>query len=352
MKTKLVISFFIIAIIWIAEAKFPEFSSFPWIVKSNHQNSIISDDFIDRINAKATTWKAGRNFHPKTSVNFFKGLMGVHPDHMEYMPPKQERLLGLDDVELPESFDPREQWPDCPTLKYIPDQGGCGSCWAFGAATAMSDRLCIHSNGAFKNHVSAENLLTCCFTCGFGCNGGFPGSAWNYWSSKGLVTGGSYGTDDGCQPYDIKPCEHHVNGTRGPCETGGRTPKCVKRCENPNYTVAYDKDKTYGLKSFSVNSDPKAIMNELMTNGPAEAAFTVFEDFLNYKSGVYQHVEGAALGGHAVRIMGWGVDNGTPYWLVANSWNYDWGDNGTFKILRGEDHCGIESAIVAGLPKV
>ena len=27
---------------------------------------------------------------------------------------------------------------------------------------------------------------------------------------------------------------------------------------------------------------------------------------------------------------------GTPYWLVANSWNYDWGDNGTFKILRGE----------------
>ena len=27
---------------------------------------------------------------------------------------------------------------------------------------------------------------------------------------------------------------------------------------------------------------------------------------------------------------------GTPYWLVANSWNYDWGDNGTFKILRGK----------------
>jgi len=27
----------------------------------------------------------------------------------------------------------------------------------------------------------------------------------------------------------------------------------------------------------------------------------------------------------------------------------DWGDNGTFKILRGEDHCGIESGVVAGL---
>ena len=80
-----------------------------------------------------------------------------------------------------------------------------------------------------------------------------------------------------------------------------------------------------------------------MTNGPTEAAFTVFEDFPNYKSGVYQHIAGKPLGGHAIRLLGWGEENGTPYWLVANSWNYDWGDGGTFKILRGSDHCGIES---------
>jgi len=52
--------------------------------------------------------------------------------------------------------------------------------------------------------------------------------AWRYWAQKGLVTGGDYGTEDGCQPYDIKPCEHHVNGTRGPCEEDVRTPKCHK----------------------------------------------------------------------------------------------------------------------------
>ena len=34
------------------------------------------------------------------------------------------------------------------------------------------------------------------------------------------------------------------------------------------------------------------------------------------------------LGGHAIRILGWGTENGTPYWLVANSWNTDWGDKG------------------------
>merc|ERR1712203_242234 len=79
--------------------------------------------------------------------------------------------------------------------------------------------------------------------------------------------------------------------------------------------------------------------------------FTVYEDFPNYKSGVYQHVIGKPLGGHAVRILGWGEEAGIPYWLVANSWNYDWGDHGTFKILRGENHCGIESQVVAGIPK-
>lgn len=34
------------------------------------------------------------------------------------------------------------------------------------------------------------------------------------------------------------------------------------------------------------------------------------------------------LGGHAIRILGWGVDNGTPYWIIANSWNPDWGNEG------------------------
>ena len=32
-------------------------------------------------------------------------------------------------------------------------------------------------------------------------------------------------------------------------------------------------------------------------------------------SGVYQHTSGGPLGGHAIRILGWGTENGTPYWL-------------------------------------
>jgi len=47
-----------------------------------------------------------------------------------------------------------------------------------------------------------------------------------------------------------------------------------------------------------------------MTNGPVEAAFTVYSDFLSYKSGVYKHVSGDEEGGHAIKILGWGTENG------------------------------------------
>jgi len=69
-----------------------------------------------------------------------------------------------------------------------------------------------------------------------------------------------------------------------------------------------------------------------MTYGPVEIAITVYDDFLTYKSGVYKHVSGSELGGHAVRMLGWGTENGVDYWLVANSWNNGWGDNGFIKI--------------------
>jgi cathepsin B len=49
------------------------------------------------------------------------------------------------------------------------------------------------------------------------------------------------------------------------------------------------------------------IQTEILTNGPVEASFNVYEDFLTYKSGVYHHITGTNLGGHSVKIIGWGV---------------------------------------------
>merc|ERR1712243_500684 len=113
------------------------------LAQAKYHNHVLSKSFIAKINAANSTWVAGTNFHPGTSHNYLKRLMGVHPQAHRHLPPPKKALLGFDS--LPESFDPREKWPECPTIKEIRDQGGCGSCWAFGAVTAMSDRICIHS---------------------------------------------------------------------------------------------------------------------------------------------------------------------------------------------------------------
>ena len=78
-----------------------------------------------------------------------------------------------------------------------------------------------------------------------------------------------------------------------------------------------------------------------------------YNDFLTYKECVYQHTTGSILGGHAIKIIGWGVtDEGVKYWICVNSWNEFWGDHGTFKIIRGEDHYRKEKSIVTGMPKL
>nr|XP_020444365.1 cathepsin B-like [Monopterus albus] len=312
-----------------------------------HQHlPLLSSEMVDFINQANTTWVARINF-PKVNISYVKGLCGTLRNGRKL----REVVHTTDDIELPDSFDARQHWPNCPTIQQIRDQGSCGSCWAFAAVEAISDRLCIHSCANISVEISAEDLLSCCDECGFGCNGGFPSVAWEFWVKKGLVTGGLYDSKVGCKPYTITPCEHHVNGTRPKCQDEQETPKCVEQCID-GYSPCYRKDKHFGRCTYNVPSHQEQIMAELYKNGPVEASFTVYEDFQLYMSGVYQHVIGEMVGGHAIRILGWGEENGTPYWLAANSWNTDWGDEGFFKIKRGNDECGIESDIVTGIPLI
>ncbi|KRZ07605.1 Cathepsin B-like cysteine proteinase 6 [Trichinella zimbabwensis] len=309
---------------------------------------------VTYINNLQTTWKAGRNAYFETvPLHVIQGMMGVRRSSKLETNSIPLPVISYDhiDMEIPAEFDSRKQWPYCPTIGEIRDQSNCGSCWAFGAVEAISDRICIATDGRQKPHISSTDLLSCCKICGFGCQGGDPHQAWSFWVKYGLVTGGNYTTHDGCRPYPFAPCNHHSNGTLGPCSHDLEpTPICKRACQS-TYKIQYSKDKYYGLKAYSLHSKESDLQKELMMNGPMEVAFQVYEDFLLYKTGVYQHHTGSALGGHAVRLLGWGEENGVPYWLLANSWNSEWGDEGFFKIYRGRDECGIESEAVAGLYK-
>jgi len=302
-----------------------------------------SQRLIKEVNEKQTTWQAGYNkrFQGK-SMNDLKALCGTKRDKKVPLP-EPESLGKAETRSLPATFDARQQWgAKCKSLTHIRDQANCGSCWAVAAAEVATDRICIHSNGASNPDISAENLMTCCSACGEGCDGGYPIAAMQYWQKTGIVTGGDYGTTDGCQPYKIKPCGND-------CQGEASTPKCTKKCVT-SYKPTYTTDLHKASKAYSVPTDQTSIMNEIFTNGPVEAAFDVYEDFFSYTTGVYKHVSGDLAGGHAVKILGWGTLNNTPYWLVANSWNTDWGNQGYFMIARGNDECGIESGIVAGTP--
>jgi cathepsin B len=307
-------------------------------------------DVIMEINDMDTTWKAGHNHNFDTmTVSQAIHLLGA-------LKTPEERKLKVKDVPivegLPANFDVRTQWPQCESVHEIRDQSNCGSCWAFGAAEAMSDRLCIASNGTVQTRVSAENILACCDSCGMGCNGGYPEAAWEFWEQNGVPSGGLFNDTKTCQPYSFPPCDHHVNGTYGPCGSGEfDTPECKNTCSD-EYPKSFAEDLTHSTSSYNVPSNEQQIQSEIFSHGSVECAFSVYEDFLNYKSGVYKHVKGSYLGGHAVKMIGWGVENGVKYWIVVNSWNEGWGDNGTFKILRGSNHVGIEGDIVAGLPEI
>jgi cathepsin B len=312
----------------------------------------MSNEMIDYINSLGTTWKAGHNARlSKMSMNVIRKMMGVLTDPN----PIQLEVVNNDHIssnDVPDEFDARTQWPQCPSIAEIRDQSNCGSCWAVAAAEAMSDRVCIASNGKEIVDISAADLMSCCKMCGQGCDGGYPPQAWQYWTKTGLVTGGNY-KSQGCEPYPLAPCEHHMNASHYPvCSTDtAPTPACAKQCQS-GYSTPYAQDKHFGAKAYTVGRQVDAIQKEIFANGPVEADFTVYEDFLSYTSGVYQHKTGKPLGGHAVKILGWGTEDSTPYWLIANSWNEDWGDKGYFKMIRGKNDCGIEAGINAGMPKV
>ena len=234
--------------------------------------------------------------------------------------------------------------------------------------------MCIASNGTLKVPLSAQETCFCAESNG--CNGGTLYTPWAYIQSEGLVTGGQFNNTGPLQPskdsdavaapawcsdFSLPHCHHHgpqgddpfpAEGTKG-CPKVTTSPQCPTTCDKDS-TRDFAKDK-YSFKGtvYMYPSNEKAIRQAIMQHGPVEAAFSVYADFENYVSGIYQHTSGQMLGGHAIRIVGWGTEAGVDYWKVANSWNPHWGEEGYFRIVRGansEKGCGIESQVTASGP--
>lgn len=272
------------------------------------------------------------------------------------------KVVGFEADSIPDEFDSATNpaWKACSkVIGDIRDQSNCGCCWAFGAAEAASDRVCIATGGNFSVPLSAQDLCFC--SQSDGCNGGIPADAWSYIQQTGIVTGGQQGggpfEGEGlCQHFTLPHCHHHGPQRNDPYPAEGKigclkqdSPMCKSKCDTNSTSPhsEFTKDKVIFNGDVVTYSSVKAIQTAIMTNGPVEAAFTVYSDFENYAGGIYHHLVGQQLGGHAIRIVGWGKQNLTQYWKVANSWNPYWGEDGYFRIIKGINSCGIEEQVVS-----
>ena len=239
---------------------------------------------------------------------------------------EESRFLRSKDsakLTIPENFDARVQWPTC--IKPIRNQGNCGSCWAFALAEALEDRFCIKSSGAENTLLSPQHLVSC-DGFNYGCRGGNIYLSWIYVYFYGVVS-------DTCKPY--------TSGI-------GQTPTCTETCTDArNDNTKYFTD-AYPKVLRSVND----IKTEIMTNGPVEAGYTVYEDFMYYRGGIYEQRSTRSLGGHAVKLVGFGKDSATgkEFWIAANSWGKFWGENGFFRIAIGQ--CQLEQNVMVGSPRL
>lgn len=284
---------------------------------SNHP---INQDVVDHIKKHADTWvplEVHENPLANLSVAEVFGLLGskVGGDapNGNYKTPELR-------ADIPANYDLRAE-STC--VHPIRDQGACGSCWAFAATEALSDRICLASGGRVDVVLSPEYMISC-DEGNMGCNGGYLNKAWDFLEKTGAPV-------DSCFEYT------QVEGDcpAGYCPDGG------------NF-------KAYKCKKNSIVNakNAKQIQSAILDGGPLETGFQVYKDFMSYKSGIYKKTSPFwdYLGGHAVKIIGWGNENGTNYWLAANSWSERWGENGFFRIAFGQ--VGFDSDTYACEPEL
>merc|ERR1711988_145900 len=54
---------------------------------------------------------------------------------------------------------------------------------------------------------------------------------------------------------------------------------------------------------------------------------------------------------HGVLAVAYGVQEGTDYWVIKNSWGSEWGEDGYYRQTRGDNHCGVANMVVHSVYK-
>lgn len=114
-----------------------------------------------------------------------------------------------------------------------------------------------------------------------------------------------------------------------------------------------DKYQVYHTDQYGEVVGEENMMQEIYQRGPIACAIAVPEALEDYTGGVYCDDTGDMQQVHAISVVGYGVseEDGTPYWLVRNSWGTHWGEQGFFRVCRGKNNIAIESDCAWATPK-
>ena len=226
-------------------------------------------------------------------------------------------FLGLDPIQGGEyaPFTPTDEaevdWVTKGAVTAVKNQGSCGSCWSFSTTGSMEGAHFIATGELLS--LSEQELVDCSHNGNLGCMGGMMDRAFKWTESHPLETEDDY-------PYQ------------------GWTP--TKGCR-------YDSTKGKVAVSSFVDVTPESsdALKAAIAQGPVSVAVQANQKvFQRYTGGIITADCGDKLD-HGVLAVGYGEDNGTPYYKVKNSWGADWGEEGYVRIAitDGTGMCGIQS---------
>ena len=284
---------------------------------------------------------------------------------------KQKKKKYEKREKIPEEFNPIDQWGTL--LQSIKNQGACGCCWAMAASGCLGDRLTIMTLAQFFVELSPYQMIICegaiidvngendpeyikeinnqAHSSG-SCNGNSLYAAMDFLYSIGITTERCVNQGE-FNEYNIKKLED-IKGSE-------EVPVC-QDILGKNYDECLDRKtaaRFYRIcAGYQVDSDIESIKQEIYKWGPVCSGFNVYDGFLNDYDGIsiYKGPKDneQLLGGHAIKIMGWGSqmvnEEKVDYWWIANSWGTNWGLSGYFKMKMNIKECELEKNVVGFIP--